>query len=361
MIIMNESLGAVEYDGLINSAYPADVIHASLASGYSELKRGQLIGKAANGSLVPWGSDITDDLSEALTVTAHVATKSQAGLRTALLKVYAAEYLNEGQTPDEEKKAAFAVDGLDADTLVVKAKKRYSETALAVSNHVATDSVVGLDADSVVVVDGEATLEEGVDYELAYEEGTLTITLQAESSHYAAETLAVMADYAAYDTLTETTDYTVAYSSGVLTVTMEDSTDYTDTTSVKVYCEYAEDIFTLIDPFTEAVTKDYAAVYAANTLTVALAATSDYYDTPKVKVVCPYTYDESTIAGANLILAEDVDTGNIAGQTVTARAYRTGIFNQKKLLLDAKAVDGINAVTKEKLRSIGILLNDSIS
>ena len=38
-IIMNESLGKLEYDGLINSAYPADIIHASLASGYGKLSR----------------------------------------------------------------------------------------------------------------------------------------------------------------------------------------------------------------------------------------------------------------------------------------------------------------------------------
>ena len=358
---LNESLGAVEYDGLINSAYPADVIHASLATGYGELKRGCLIAKASNGSLIPWGSDITDDLSEALTVTAHVATKSQTGLRIAQLKVYAAEFLNETQTPDEDKKATFAVAGLDTETLVVKAKKRYSESALSVSDHVATDSVVGLDTETVVIVVGDATLEEGVDYELSYNEGTLTITLKAESDHYSATELDVTADYAAYDALTADTHYTAAYASGVLTITMVDSTDYTNTSSVKVYCEYDDDIFALIEPSTQTVTKDYTAAYAANELTVTLDETSEYYDTPKVKVVCPYTYDEGTIAGANLILAEDVDTGLVSGQTVVARAYRTGIFNDNKLSYDAKAIDGINAVTKEKLRSVGILLNDSIS
>ena len=359
--ILNESLGSLEYDGLINSAYPADIIHAPLASGYGKLQRGYLIAKDSSGNLIPWGSDIPDDLAEALATTNHVATKAQAGLRTALLKVYAAEYLDDAKTPDAEHKAAFAVAGLDATSLVVKAKKRYSESALTVTEHVATDSVAGLDADSLVVMDGEATLEKDVDYELAYEEGTLTITLLAESTHYSAATLAVTGDYAAYDTLTATTHYTAAYTSGVLTITMADSTDYTNTSSVKVYCEFEEDEFTLIEPSTATVTKDYAAVYAANTLTVTLAATSEYYDTPKVKVVCPYTYSEATIAGANLILAEDIDTGSASGQTVVAKVYRTGIFNQLKLLYDAKALDGITDITKEKLRSLGILLNDSMA
>lgn len=360
-IIMNESLGKLEYDGLINSAYPADIIHASLASGYGKLSRGYLIAKASNGSLIPWGSDITDDLSEVLTVTSHVATKAQAGLRTTLLKVYAAEFFTDAKTPDEEHKAAFTVAGLDADELIVKAKKRYSEATLTVTDHVATDSVVGLDADSVVVMDGEATLEVDVDYVLTYEEGTLTITLQSESTHYSAVSLAVTADYAAYDVLTETTHYAATYTSGVLTITMTGSTDYTNTTSVSVYCEYTEDTFTLIEPSTATVTKDYAAAYSANTLTVTLDAASEYYDTPRVKVECPYTYSEATIAGANLILAEDIDTGSTSGQTVVARAYRTGVFNQLKLLYNAKALDGITDISKEKLRSLGILLNDSLA
>ena len=209
-IIMNESIGAVEYDGLINSAYPADVIHASLASGYGKLKRGTLIARASNGSLIPWGSDITNDLVEVLTVSNHQATKAQAGagLRTALLKVFALNF-----------------------DVFVEIKK--------------------------------------------------------------------------------TADYTVTYS--------------------------------------------------PNTLTVTLVQTSDYYDTPKVKIICPYTYDEGTIAAANLILAEDIDTGETLGSTVIARVYRTGIFNRKAILHDPKAVDGINDVTKEKLRSVGIYLNDSIS
>lgn len=354
--ILNESLGSLEYDGLINSACPADIIHASLKSGYGVLNRGYLIAKDSSGNLIPWGSDITDDLVEALATTNHVATKAQAGLRTALLKVYAAEYLDDAKTPDAEHKAAFAVAGLDADTLVVKAKKCYSETALTVTEHVATDSVAGLDAETLVVMDGEATLEKDVDYELTYEEGTLTITLLAESTHYSAATLAVTGDYAAYDSLTVDTHYTATYENDVLTITMVAATEYTDTSSVKVYCEYDEDTFIPIEK-----TTDYTAAYTANTLTVTLVATSDYYDTPKVKVVCPYTYSEATIAGANLILAEDIDTGSASGQTVVAKAYRTGIFNQLKLLYDAKALDGITDISKEKLRSLGILLNDSMA
>ena len=353
--ILNESLGSLEYDGLINSAYPADIVHASIASGYGKLGRGYLIAKDSSGNLIPWGSDITDDLDEALAVTSHAATKSQAGLNTALLKVYAAEFLVDEQAP-EDKVAAFTVAGLADDTLVVKAKKRYSEATLTVTEHVATASVAGLDADSVVVVDGETTLEAGVDYELTYESDTLTITLQSESTHYSAATLAVTADYAAYDTLTVATHYSADYTAGVLTITMTDSTEYTDTTSVSVYCEYEEDTFTPI-----AKTTDYTVTYLANTLTVTLVALKPYYDTPTVKVVCPYAYSEATIAAGNLILADEVDTGESSGTTVVAKAYRTGVFNQLKLLYNAKALGGITDITKEKLRSIGILLNDSIS
>jgi HSP20 family molecular chaperone IbpA len=354
-IIMNESLGSLEYDGLINSAYPADIVHASLSSGYGELKRGYLIAKDSSGNLIPWGSDITDDLSEALTVTSHVATKSQAGLDATKLKVFAADFLNVAEKPDDEKKVTIEVAGLDETSLVVKAKKLLSES-LTVTDHVATKSAAGLDAESLVVKVGDATLEEETDYTVAYESNTLTITLVETSEHYTAEALAVTCDYAAYDTLTETTHYTATYANDVLTITMTDLTEYTDTSSVKVYCEYDEDTFIPIEK-----TTDYTSTYSANTLTVTLVATSEYYDTPKVKVVCPYAYSEATIAAGNLILAEDVDTGSASGQTVVARAYRTGIFNQNKLLYNAKALGGITDITKEKLRSIGILLNDSIS
>lgn len=354
-IIMNESLGALEYDNLINSAYPADVVHASLASGYGMLSRGYLIAKDSSGNLIPWGSDITDDLSEALTVTSHVATKAQAGLDAAKLKVYAAVFLNEAKAPDAEHKAVFTAAGLDTETLAVKAKKLLSDT-LTVTNHVATKSAAGLDAASLVVKDGEATLALETDYTVAYEEDTLTITLVDTSEHYAAESLAVTCDYAAYDALTATTHYTAAYEDGVLTITMVAGGDYTDTSSVHVYCEYDVPDYVLI-----AKTTDYTAAYAANTLTLTLVAARPYYDTPKVKAVCPYAYDEGTIAGGNLILAEDADTGAASGSTVVARAYRTGIFNQLALLHNTKALGGITDVTKEKLRSLGILLNDSMA
>lgn len=354
-IIMNESIGAMEYDGLINSAYPADVIHASLASGYGKLKRGTLIARASNGSLIPWGSDITDDLSEVLTTSNHEATKAQSGLRTALLKVYAAEFLNEIATPDDEHKVEIEVEGLDAETLAVKAKKLLNET-LAVSDHVATKSAAGLDVATLVVTVGDATLELETDYTVDYTESTLTITLVSTSDHYAADSLDVTCDYAAYDELTETTHYTAAYVNGVLTITLTDSTDYTNTSSVKVYCEYEDPDFVLLEK-----TTDYTAVYASNTLTITLVSSSAYYDTPKVKAVCPYNYDESSIAAGNLILAKDVDTGTTPGTTVTAQCYRTGIFNRNKLLYNAKALDGITDITKEKLRSVGILLNDALS
>lgn len=354
-IIMNESLGKLEYDGLINSAYPADIIHASLASGYGKLSRGYLIAKASDGSLIPWGSDITDDLSETLAVTSHVATKSQAGLDATKLEVFAADFLNAIETPDSEKKVEIELAGLDETSLVVKAKKLLSET-LTVTEHVATKSAAGLDAESLEVKVGEAVLAVETDYTVAYAEDTLTITLVETSDHYAAESLDITCDYAAYDVLTETTHYAATYADDVLTITMTASTEYTDTSSVKVYCEYDEDTFIPVEK-----TTDYTAAYAANTLTVTLVETSEYYDTPKVKVVCPYAYAEGTIAGGNLVLAEDIDTGAASGTTVVARAYRTGIFNQNKLLYNAKALGGITDITKEKLRSLGILLNHSIS
>lgn len=278
-IIMNEFLGELEYDGLINSAYPADIIHASLASGYGKLSRGYLIAKASNGSLIPWGSDITDDLSEVLTVTSHVATKSQAGLDVTKLKVFALDIF---------------------------------EDTLDVVEHVASKSVAGLDKDTLVVKNGDETLTIATDYTVTYEDDVLTITLVDTGGHYTAEDL-------------------------------------------DIWCFFA-DTYVPIEK-----TTDYTAAYEANALTVTLVATSDYYDTSKVKVVCPYAYSEGTIAAGNLILAEDVDTGDASGSTVIAKVYRTGIFNQNKLLYNAKALGGITDITKEKLRSLGILLNHSIS
>ena len=161
-ILMNESLGAQEYDGLVYSASPADIAHAALATGYGLLKRGYLIARDSTGNLIPWGSDITADLVEVLVVTAHVATKSQAGLRTALLKVEAAEFY--ADTLDVADNAASAeIDGLDTDELVVKAKKAISET-LTVTDHVATLEKAGLDTETLVVMSGEDTLELTTDH-----------------------------------------------------------------------------------------------------------------------------------------------------------------------------------------------------
>ena len=277
--IMNETLGTVEYDSLINSAYPADIIHASLASGYGILKRGYLIAKDSSSNLIPWGSDITDELSEDLTVTSHTVSKSQAGLDVNYLQVFALDFI-------EEK--------------------------LVVEEHKVTKSVAGLDKDTLIVKNGD-------------------------------------------DTLTITTDYTVAYTDGVLTITLVDSSSHYGAEYLDIKC-FFEEIFTPIEK-----TTDYSVTYTSDTLTISLVSESDYYESPLVKVVCPYTYDEGAIAGGNLILAEDVDTGEVTGSTVVAKVYRTGIFNHNKLLYNPKALGGITDITKEKLRSLGILLNDSIS
>ncbi len=354
-IIMNESLGSLEYDGLINSAYPADIIHATLKSGYGKLSRGYLIAKDSSGNLIPWGSDITDDLNEALAVTSHAATKSQAGLDAAKLTVFAADFFSDTKTPDD-KKVIINKAGLDTDTLALKAKKVLSDPTLTVTSHVATKSAAGLDVESLVVKDGDDTLVIETDYTVGYESDTLTITLVDTSTHYSAATLAITCDYSAYDALTITTHYTITYAANVLTITMVDGGDYTNTSSVMIYCSYTADTFIPI-----AKTTDYTVTYSANTLTVTLVALRPYYDTPKVKVVCPYAYSEATIAAGNLILADEVDTGESSGTTVVAKAYRTGVFNQLKLQYNAKALGGITDITKEKLRSIGILLNDSIS
>lgn len=278
-ISMNEYLGKQEYDGLINSASPADIIQAKLASGYGALGRGYLIAKASDGSLIPWGSDITDDLSEDLTVSAHAATKSKAGLDATNLKVLALEIFAEIIAPEE---------------------------------HAATIIEAGLDTETLVVKNGEDTLTLTTDYTAAYENNILTITLVETGGHYAAEEL-------------------------------------------NISCFYSE-LYVYLEK-----TTDYTATYTANVLTISLVAEGEYYNTPKVKVICPYVYTEGSIAGGNLILAEDVDTGESSGQTVIGRAYRTGVFNQNKLLYNPKALSGITDITKEKLRSLGILLNDSIS
>lgn len=355
-IIMNESLGSLEYDSLINSAYPADIIHAKLASGYGKLERGYLIAKDGSGNLIPWGSDITDDLIEVLTATTHEATKTQAGLDVTKLTVFAADFLNETKAPDENKKITITKAGLDDTSLVVTARKVLSDPSLSVTSHVATKTEAGLDISTLVVKDSEEILEITTDYTVTYEDNVLTITLVDGGAHYNAATLAITCAYLAYEELEETIHYAATYATGTLEITLESGTVYTDTPSAKVYCEYVDDLFI---PLTK--TTDYTATYAISDLTITLVAARPYYNTPKVKVVCPYAYDESTIAAGNLVLSDDVDTGDSSGSTVVAKAYRTGIFNQKRLLHDAKALGGITDITKEKLRSVGIYLNDSIS
>lgn len=354
-IIMNESLGSLEYDSLINSAYPADIIHAKLASGYGKLERGYLIAKDGSGNLIPWGSDITDDLTATLSVSGHEATKTQAGLDATKLTVLAADFLNETKAPDKDKKVTITKAGLDETSLAVSARKVLSDT-LTVTSHVATKTEAGLDVSTLVVENGEDTLQEATDYTVAYEENVLTITLVETSEHYSAASLAITCVYETYEQLTDTTHYTATYESGALVIAMVADTVYTNTPSVKVYCEYTDAVFI---PLTK--TTDYTATYVTNVLKITLVAARPYYDTPKIKAVCPYAYAEGTIAGGNLILAEDIDTGAASGSTVTAKAYRTGIFNQKRLLYNAKALGGITDITKEKLRSVGIYLNDSIS
>lgn len=286
-MIMNEVIGSVEYDGLINSAYPADVIHASLASGNGVLKRGCVIAHDVSGNLIPWGSDITDDLVAVLDVANHEAVKTQAGLRTANLRVFALDLVETTLAVDDtEHTATLTLAGLDEETLVVKSE----------------DNV-----------------------------------------------------------LTENTDYTADYTDGVLTITLLEGGGYYAVTSLDIKCFYEDKFVEIAEVDEEEECGDYAFTYSTNTLTISLDDASAYYDTPKVKILCPYTYSEGSIAGAAYILAEDVDTGIAGGGTVVARVYRTGVFSRNKLLHDPKALDGIGDVTKEKLRSLGILLNDAFN
>lgn len=57
---LNETIGAVEYDGIINSACHADVVTVKLKAGQGVLKRGTIVSGTAGGELEP--------LKEALTV-----------------------------------------------------------------------------------------------------------------------------------------------------------------------------------------------------------------------------------------------------------------------------------------------------
>ena len=50
---LNETLGSVEYDGIINSAGPAEVATVQLKAGTGVLKRGTIVTGAAGGELAP--------------------------------------------------------------------------------------------------------------------------------------------------------------------------------------------------------------------------------------------------------------------------------------------------------------------
>lgn len=65
-----------------------------------------------------------------------------------------------------------------------------------------------------------------------------------------------------------------------------------------------------------------------------------------------------TTGKANAVLADPVDTGEAAVETVTAIAYRTGHFNSNRLIV----ADGyeITATDKEALRVAGILISDAV-
>lgn len=58
---LNETIGAVEYDGIINGACNADVVTVKLKAGQGVLKRGTIVSGAAGGELEP--------LKEALTTS----------------------------------------------------------------------------------------------------------------------------------------------------------------------------------------------------------------------------------------------------------------------------------------------------
>ena len=50
---LNETIGAVEYDGIINSACHADVVTVQLVAGTGVLKRGTIVTGTAGGQLAP--------------------------------------------------------------------------------------------------------------------------------------------------------------------------------------------------------------------------------------------------------------------------------------------------------------------
>lgn len=50
---LNETIGSVEFDGIINSACHADVVTVQLAAGTGVLKRGTIVTGTAGGALAP--------------------------------------------------------------------------------------------------------------------------------------------------------------------------------------------------------------------------------------------------------------------------------------------------------------------
>lgn len=50
---LNETIGSVEYDGIINGAHPADVVTIQLKAGTGTLKRGTLVTGTAGSQLAP--------------------------------------------------------------------------------------------------------------------------------------------------------------------------------------------------------------------------------------------------------------------------------------------------------------------
>lgn len=57
---LNETIGSVEYDGLINDNVPtADVVTVSLAAAGKVLKRGTIVTGTAGGALAPVGAALT--------------------------------------------------------------------------------------------------------------------------------------------------------------------------------------------------------------------------------------------------------------------------------------------------------------
>ena len=82
---LNETIGAVEYDGIINSAGCTDVVSIQLKAGSGVLKRGTVVTGAAGGELAPVAaaldaSNSTYILTDDTAVTvATVATAYRTG------------------------------------------------------------------------------------------------------------------------------------------------------------------------------------------------------------------------------------------------------------------------------------------